>query len=171
MSVGDGDFLFSNNIVLPEKDPGFLARPLHIDDFDKGYVELLGQLTDIGTVSRDAWQKRFREWQASRGVYYIAVIEDVKSHRVVAAATLLVERKLVHSVGQVGHIEDVVVDSTYRGKNLGRRIIDQVLYIGQSLGCYKVILDCSENNVQFYEKCNFKRKEYQMARYFPDPKL
>ena len=34
------------------------------------------------------------------------------------------------------------------------------------LGCYKLILDCSESNVKFYEKCGFKRKEIQMARYF-----
>ena len=29
-------------------------------------------------------------------------------------------------------------------------------------GCYKVILDCSESNVGFYEKCGFDNKGYQM---------
>lgn len=33
------------------------------------------------------------------------------------------------------------------------------------MGCYKVILDCSEDNVRFYERCGFVRKEVQMAAY------
>ena len=32
------------------------------------------------------------------------------------------------------------------------------------MGCYKVILDCAEANVVFYEKCGLTRKEIQMVR-------
>lgn len=34
----------------------------------------------------------------------------------------------------------------------------------QEAGCYKVILDCSEDNVPFYEKCGLTRKEVQMVK-------
>ena len=30
-------------------------------------------------------------------------------------------------------------------------------------GCYKVILDCSEDNVDFYARSGFKRKEVHMV--------
>ncbi len=30
-------------------------------------------------------------------------------------------------------------------------------------GCYKVILDCAEHNVAFYEKCGLTKKEVQMV--------
>jgi glucosamine-phosphate N-acetyltransferase len=33
----------------------------------------------------------------------------------------MIEKKLIHGAGKVGHIEDVVVDETYRGKKLGQR--------------------------------------------------
>lgn len=33
-----------------------------------------------------------------------------------------------------------------------------------------VILDCSEKNVPFYEKCGFKQKEVEMAWYVPQEK-
>ena len=39
--------------------------------------------------------------------------------------------------------------------------------IGRQVGCYKVILDCSEDNVSFYTRCGFKQKEVQMAAYIP----
>ena len=31
--------------------------------------------------------------------------------------------------------------------------------------CYKVILDCDDSNVGFYEKCGYSRKGAQMAMY------
>ncbi len=33
-------------------------------------------------------------------------------------------------------------------------------------GCYKVILDCAEENAAFYEKCGLTIKEIQMVRLF-----
>ena len=33
----------------------------------------------------------------------------------------------------------------------------------EEAGCYKVILDCSEENVPFYAKCGLTKKEVQMV--------
>ena len=35
--------------------------------------------------------------------------------------------------------------------------------VADSLGCYKAILDCSEANIPFYEKCGFDKKGIQMS--------
>ena len=98
--------------------------------------------------------------------YFIAVIEDISKSKIIAAATLIVELKFVHDCGKVGHIEDVVVNSDYRAKNLGKRIIDHLKSIGAQQQCYKIILDCAEKNVAFYEKCGFVKKEFQMRHDF-----
>ncbi|GLI59207.1 hypothetical protein VaNZ11_001043 [Volvox africanus] len=66
---------------------------------------------------------------------------------------------------QVGHIEDVVVDPAYRGKKLGLKLIQALIDLAREAGCYKVILDCSEANSTFYEKCGLTRKEVQMVKY------
>lgn len=86
----------------------------------------------------------------------------------VGCGTLFIEHKFVHQNGLVGHLEDVVTDTDYRGKNLGRIIIETLKDIGKSKGCYKVILDCVEKNVPFYEKCGFVQSEVRMAAYFPE---
>lgn len=114
--------------------------------------------------------QRFDELRRAADVYYIVVVEDISIGRIVGAATLVVEKKFLHSLGLCGHIEDVVVDSGYRGKQLGRRVIQQVVGVASRIGCYKVILDCTDKNVPFYEKCGFTRKELHMARYFTDNK-
>ena len=46
---------------------------------------------------------------------------DPDNQRIVGTGTLLIERKVIHSCGLVGHIEDVVVHSDYRGLSLGKR--------------------------------------------------
>lgn len=44
------------------------------------------------------------------------------------------------------------------------RLINALADAAKELGCYKVILDCSEANAPFYAKCGFTRKEVQMVR-------
>jgi glucosamine-phosphate N-acetyltransferase len=90
--------------------------------------------------------------------YFIIVIEDTTVGKIVAAGSLILEFKFIHENGLVGHIEDIVVESQQRGNQLGRRIIEQLKSIGISLQCYKIILDCAEKNVGFYEKTGFAVK-------------
>jgi glucosamine-phosphate N-acetyltransferase len=68
-------------------------------------------------------------------------------------------------MGKVAHIEDVVVDKEYRSHGLGKLLIQDGIKIANREKCYKIILDCEEKNVGFYEKCGFEKKGIQMAKY------
>lgn len=45
-----------------------------------------------------------------------------------------------------------------RGLGLGKLLIDTLLRLGDVVGCYKVLLDCSDDNVPFYERCGMQVK-------------
>lgn len=90
---------------------------------------------------------------------------DLDKQKIIATATLLVELKFIRNCGKCGHIEDVVVDTSYRGLRLGLRVVEALITAAKDSGCYKVILDCSESNAPFYEKCGLIKKEIQMVRY------
>lgn len=101
-----------------------------------------------------------------KDTYFVKVIEDTDKNVIVGSATLLIEQKFIRSCGLCGHIEDVVVDSQQRGNNLGKLLIDALKELAIQKKCYKIILDCNEQNVPFYEKCGFTKTEFMM-RYPP----
>jgi glucosamine-phosphate N-acetyltransferase len=47
-----------------------------------------------------------------------------------------------------------------------RSIVEKLKALAREQRCYKAILNCSERNAPFYEKCGFQKKEVQMAHYF-----
>jgi glucosamine-phosphate N-acetyltransferase len=90
----------------------------------------------------------------------IVVIEE--AGELIATATLMYETKFIHSISKVGHIEDVCIKKTHRGKQLGKQLIAYLTNLAKEKGCYKVTLYCEQDNVEFYKKCNFKCVGNQM---------
>lgn len=58
--------------------------------------------------------------------------------RIVGTGALVVERKFIHNLGMVGHIEDIAVARDQQGKKLGLRIIQALDFVAEKVGCYKV---------------------------------
>lgn len=118
----------------------------------------------VGDVSIEEFTDRFNYMKIHQDSYHPHVITN-EAGKVIAAGTLFIEKKFIRNCGTCGHIEDIVVDSSQRGKNLGKILLKALKELAEQLGCYKIILDCEEGKVQFYEKCGFKEKGRQMAFY------
>ncbi|XP_054154383.1 probable glucosamine 6-phosphate N-acetyltransferase [Oppia nitens] len=146
---------YSNSVTSPAKlSKNLKLRPLQTDDYHKGYLELLSQLTDVGTVDEKQFIERFNQMK-SDGKYYITVIEDCDRNRVICSATLFTEYKFIHNASKRARIEDVVVDSDYRGQRLGHLIIETLKLLAQKLDCYKLTLDCRDEMIGWYNKLGF----------------
>lgn len=152
--------LFNPNILdripLVRLD-GLLIRPLKSGDYDRGFLQLLSQLTEIGNVSREQFLNTFHRMKSTNG-YYIVVIEDLSIGKVIASATLVVEQKFIHNCSVRGHLEDVVVNNNYRGKHLGKLIVKIIMQLARYLRCYKLSLECQDHLIAFYESIGFKRE-------------
>jgi len=148
----------------PRTVAGVVLRPLSTGDFGRGFCDVLSELTTCG-ATEEQFNVRFGEMQKACGSYYTVVGEDSKTGRVVASGSVVIERKFIHQCGLVGHIEDIVVSKCARGRHVGEALIAQLVHIARSVGCYKVILNCSEQARGFYEKCGFASKELEMVLY------
>ena len=140
-------------------------RKIEKNDFHKNYIQLLQHLTIVNPeeINADTFNNFIDKLNDSHSIY---VLEDIINKVVIGTITLLIEEKIIHNMGKVGHIEDVIVDPKYRGANLGKTMIKKVTEIAKNANCYKIILDCGEHNEEFYTKCGFKLKGLQMAHYF-----
>ncbi|KAL9580235.1 MAG: hypothetical protein Q9203_006383, partial [Teloschistes exilis] len=130
-----------------------------------GLLDVLRVLTTVGEISKERWDERY-DWMARRGDEYFVVVVCDGEGRCVGTGCVVVERKIIHNLGLVGHIEDIAVAKDQQGKKLGLLLIQTLDHIAQKVGCYKTILDCSDANEGFYLKCGFKRAGLEMAHYY-----
>ena len=84
--------------------------------------------------------------------YFGIVALDEKEY-VVGFGSIFIERKI--RGGKKGHIEDIAVHSDFRKKGIGKLLIKALYQIAQKEKCYKVALACKEQNLSFYQKCDF----------------
>ena len=90
-------------------------------------------MTRVGEISKVQFEKRYDElFPSLKETYKMVVIEDVQQGKIIGAGSLIIERKFILDLGICGHIEDVVVESPYRGRNLGRRLIELLKAMAQS---------------------------------------
>lgn len=141
-------------------------RPAEPDDVERGLLDVLDQVSATGVSGLSAERgRRLLAEMAERGVENVRVAE--RGGRVVGAATLIVEQKLIHGGHRAGRIEDVVVDRQFRRQGIGRRLIEGLCDLAAERGCYKVVLCCAEDNVGFYERCGFRLHEVGMRKDLP----
>lgn len=148
-----------------------LARPLKKGDFDRGYLDLLSQLTVVGDISREGFERRFDRMKRLNNLdehYFIIVFEDTQSGKVVACSTLSLELKFIHECATRGRLEDVAVLDTYRGKKIGQSIVRLIVELARQLNCYKLSLDCTDELKKFYQLNGFIHGYNMMAIKFLD---
>ncbi|KZT02856.1 acyl-CoA N-acyltransferase [Laetiporus sulphureus 93-53] len=143
-------------------------RPLASTDYRRGHLSVLSVLTVVTDPGEEAWVAQFNALRAAARTYYSIVMVDKASDGIVAVGTVFIERKFLRGLGSVGHIEDIAVDKSQQGKKLGLRIIQALTGISENSGCYKTILNCSDSNIPFYQKCGYVKKENEMAKYAPE---
>ncbi len=136
--------------------------PLHIQELDEStidtdFFETLGHLKAVN-LTIEAAQAILRRRVAQGIRTFVARLDD----RTVGTASLLVEQKFIHEGGLVGHIEDVATRQGYEGQGIGKHLVTHAVQEAWKQGCYKVILDCNEENQPFYERCGFRAHEIEM---------
>jgi glucosamine-phosphate N-acetyltransferase len=150
LNLDNSSAKFNPAVSMLNPGEGLKVRPLALQDYERGFLQLLGELTSVGDISLEAWEARFYDMKRCKDTYYITVIEDTLLKKVIGAATLVVENKFIHECGRVGRVEDVVVSNEYRGKQLGKLAVGMLQPLAKKLGCYKVTLNCTDGMMKYY---------------------
>lgn len=134
-------------------------REIEKRDLENGFLESLDSLRRTSDLDAKKAEKVFENIKSNQHhKIFVAIIDE----KVVGSTTLFIEPKFIHQGGLVGHIEDVVVTKEFQGKGIGERLIKASLDFAKNNGCYKTILDCSDDVIPFYEKIGFKKHSNSM---------
>lgn len=137
-----------------------MIRELKEQDFQNGFLETIQYLSEIDNIPLDKFLETFQRMKRNTdNIVFVAVTDEEK---VVGVLTLLIEQKFIHGCGRVGHIEDVVVHGDFRGQGIARDLIKKAFEVAEKEECYKVILNCRNELVPFYEKFGFRKHELEM---------
>lgn len=137
-----------------------IIRELEAGDMKRGFLAALDSLRpQASRIRQDRALEIFKGIESDPN--HIIVVADADG-QVVGAATLLIEPKFIHGGGMAGHIEDVAVRDGFQGRGIGRRIVKHLLGVAAGRGCYKTVLDCTDDVRPFYEKMGFRCTAGQM---------
>jgi glucosamine-phosphate N-acetyltransferase len=139
-----------------------VIREIELADLKRGFFDILSNLAEIGDIANqnDRAEKILSEIKLLRFcTIFVAVKQD---GQLIGSITLLIEQKFIHNGGKVGHIEDVVTRREYQGSGIGKALVLKALDYAKQNKCYKVVLNCSNRNVEFYKKIGFKEHEVSM---------
>ncbi|HZT35927.1 MAG TPA: GNAT family N-acetyltransferase [Nitrososphaera sp.] len=138
---------------------------------EKGFLESLDNLipgtSALGAQSAKAVWRRIK----SNPLHKIFVARvSTGDHagkdalQVAGTITLLVEPKFIFNGGMVGHIEDVSVRNGFERMGIGRILVAHAIKAADELKCVKLVLDCSDETMPFYEKLGFSYQDNCMKR-------
>lgn len=138
------------------------VRMVTNNDYYKKHVNLYSQLTKIdpNQITYEMYTNFINSLHEN---HIIFVIED--SNEIIGTITIVIEQKLIHNMGKIAHIEDVIIDRRFRKLGAGRRLINYAIEYAKENNCYKIILDCNDDVSAFYEKCGFIKHGYLMSLY------
>ena len=141
-----------------------VVRDLWGSDLESdGFVECLEALSPVGTIPLEEAREIYR-WRLGHGCYtFVAVDGD----EIVGTATLTLERKFIHGGSWAGRVEEVAVRRDRQHQGIGTLLMRHVNQKAQELGCYKVVLGCSEANVPFYQRTGYRVYDVGMRQDFP----
>lgn len=130
-------------------------RSIIKEDLDDVFI-LLNQLKekDIDSLDKDVSWKNFISNTGANSI--VGLYEN----KVVAYGSIVIENKIRGDIA--GHIEDIVVDTTVRGKMVGVKLVKELVNIGKSKGCYRITLFCDKKLIKFYERNGFKVNNVMM---------
>lgn len=79
-----------------------------------------------------------------------------------AIGSFIILSKLGRNGSRSALIEDVAVREGEQGKGYGKKLVKFLIKKAKAYNVYKIFLNCSDSNVEFYKKCGFKMAGAQM---------
>jgi glucosamine-phosphate N-acetyltransferase len=124
-----------------------IIREFKQEDINNGLLETYQEVWSISEIPQETLNK----FISNDNHMFVVELDGV----IIGTATLHLQQKLIRNGGLSGMIEDVAIREKYRGQNIGSKLIKVLTDKATELGCYKVILSCFPERIEFYKRNGF----------------
>lgn len=149
-------------VIGPREAATFQIRLCRAEDFDD-VVALLQQLWPDQSLNREALRVVYDRALTSDSQMYLCATEG---ERVIGFGSLTLKNNLWQA-GFLGHVDELVVDSKYRGQGAGTQILEELLAKARERGCRRVQVDSAfhrEGAHRFYEQHGFEKNAVKFGK-------
>lgn len=141
----------------------YIIRKLELNDFKKGFIDLLCQLRPVLNNGSSAENSFIQVYNTVNKDTKSSVFVVESDTIIVATVTLVCIPKFIYGGRCLGQIEDLVVHSMHRNKGIGTKLVQHCVDYGiKTMNCFKIALCARPNANSFYSKIGFK----SIGRYF-----
>jgi N-acetylglutamate synthase-like GNAT family acetyltransferase len=131
-----------------------IIRDFETEDMSKGLIETYSEIWTIDEIKK----KTIEDFISNDNHMVVCEVDG----EIIGTATLHIQKKIIRNGGFAGLIEDVAVREKMRGKGIGEKMIKILIDKAKSLDCYKVILSCFPERINFYERSGFRKESITM---------
>ena len=137
-------------------------RRCTLGDFD-AILPLLRQLWPDKSIDSEASRQVFAKGVDSPFQEYICAVIDT---RVVGFCSLSIKNNLWLE-GNLGHVDELIVDESVRGQGIGKHLLDHITGLARERGCKRLELDSAFHRMgahRFYEEHGFENRAYLFSK-------
>jgi ribosomal protein S18 acetylase RimI-like enzyme len=148
--------------TIPARSQRFEIKCCRRRDF-RAVLELLRQLWPHKNLDRAALRKVYERGLKSHSQVYLCATDG---EDVLGFASLTIKNNLWQA-GNLGHVDELVVDEKHRGCGLGTQLLDKITRQASQRGCARVELESAfhrKDAHNFYERHDFESRGYLFSK-------
>jgi glucosamine-phosphate N-acetyltransferase len=137
-------------------------RKAILNDFEQIY-QLLPQLWPHTRLNRNRLRITFSRALNSGQQYYLCAFEK----KVIVGFCSLSTRNSLWQQGLLAHIDELIVDQSYRGRGIGTRLMTEAIKLAVKKRCSRIELDSAFHRKHahgFYNKMGFESRAYLFSK-------
>jgi glucosamine-phosphate N-acetyltransferase len=139
-----------------------LIRNCDVQDFEE-IAKLLSQLWPGTNISTPQLKSVYQSAINSASQVYICAVDN---SRIIGFCSLTIKNNLWVQ-GNLGHIDEFVIDEQYRGNGIGGQLLSRIVKIASENNCKRIELDSSFRRTkahEFYMHRGFENRGYLFSK-------
>lgn len=133
----------------------------------------LSDFTKVFKLLEQLWFDSILEYDSLRGVFENILKTDTQKlvvgiveNKIIGFCSLTIKHNLWQA-GNLGHIDELVIDKEFRGKGYGKKMIENITNLAQELKCKRIELDSAFNRTEaheFYKTLEYEKRAYLFSK-------